>query len=60
MRPCDVLYNAFLACGMEPKRKLTVENEYVIVDGFIYVFSLSTGKYIKKGVDNQTVDIIEI
>lgn len=60
MRPCDVLYNAFLACGMEPKRKLTVEHEYVIVDGFIYVFSLSTGKYIKKGVANKNLEVIDI
>jgi hypothetical protein len=61
MKPADVLYNAFIACGLEPKRKLELEHEYIIVGPYVHVFSITTGKHIEIAVKKDKVaDIIKI
>lgn len=50
MKPAEVLYNAFLACGIKPEREIVGDFEYIIHDVFVYVFVKNTGRYIETAI----------
>ena len=61
MKAPDVLYNAFIACGLKPDRKLDMNYEYIIHGVFVYVFDIKTGKHVETCVKkNKKVNVIEI
>ncbi len=55
MSKIDVLYNAFVACGMNPQKESDAKYDYVIHDVFVYVFDKDTGKYIDTAVKKHHV-----
>lgn len=61
MKPSEVLYNAFIACGMKPERETKDGYDYIIHDVFVYVFDKSTGKHIETCVKKHyAVNVIKI